>query len=529
MQDPQHYERLSGDVGQLAAASADDTDDDRDDDVFRPEIVPIAEGEVTLGKSGVPTEWSEDVLREATEQGVFDNAKLLKGRPGPNPHKPIDEQAPPDEIVGDAGTFRYEDGRGPVSNGDGVVTDDHIADLIEHGLVDISPDTFRKTGEFDEQLADGEGAYPVEEILDVPWMTILDKAAGENAELEPAEAEALAALPRAEDFGDASAEQLASLQFLRFWPSPLEASNASDLEAAADALDAIGGVDAILRAPLDADGEPQNPELLAVLDPEAADLGSLNEAIRDALAETPFAVDEGYNWVPELEHEHLAARTAHRQSTIGAESLADPADDTTMTDDNTTKEELHEQLAAARSELDEQEDQIETLQDETEELEATNEELEAEKETLEAENEDLKENNETFRRALAAKYAEQSPMDAESAMDRLSVDDMVEDLDDGPDGDDDDRSPKERLSEQLAAGIEMRGSGTDNPDGGEPSDADLEQAEQLAGRVLTVDDVKRINNEGVSNREYVKREHDVDPADYGSVSSLKQAVGEGGD
>lgn len=510
---------MRGGVAQLADAP------DSDDDVFRPEIVPVGEGEVTVGQSKKKSEWGRSALKAAVEQGAFDNAKLLKGRPGPNPHKPITEQAPPDEIVGSTGTFRYEDGRGPVSNGDGVVTDDHIASLIDHGLVEISPDAFRTLGDYDEALADGEGAYPVEEIIDVPWMTIIDKGAGQNAELGEAEAEALAALPRFDDLdSDPESEQLARLQFLRFWPSGFADASRDELEAAADVVDAIAGVDAVLRAPMGEDSEPRDPELLAILDADVADFGALNDDLRDALDGTPFEVGGDYHWVPDLEHEHLAE---HSNRPIGAD--ADPSDSTDgpMSDD-TTNEELREQLAAAEKENNQMEAQIEDLEDDKEDLETETDELEDEIEALEDENETLEENNETFQRALAETYAEQSPMSVEAAMERNTVDQMVEDLDDGPDGDDDDRSPKERLSEQLAAGIQMRGQNTDDTAGGELSDEQEAEAEQLAGNVLTLNDIQRINGEGITKREYVKREHDIDPAEYGSEDSLREALAAGG-
>jgi hypothetical protein len=186
-----HHEQLAG--GTARIVDFEDTDDGT---VHRPEIVPLGEGDTTTGQSGKETYWDREFLQEATDAGVFDHAKLLRARPGPNPHKPMAEQAAPEEIVGDAGTFHYEEGRGPVSNGDGTLLDDHLAALIEHDLVEISPDMWRELGEYDEEI----GAYRPAEILSVPYMTIVDRGAGRKAELSlsDADAEALAALPRFE-------------------------------------------------------------------------------------------------------------------------------------------------------------------------------------------------------------------------------------------------------------------------------------------------------------------------------------------
>lgn len=250
---------------------------------------------------------------------------------------------------------------------------------------------------------------------------------------------------------------------------------------------------------------------VTVVDRGSAPSASIEPATAEALGYNPDAGAGG------LDEDGQDAQTSDEPAESGEDH------DTPMPDDK-TKEELREQLAAAQAEVTEKEEQVEDLRSEKETLEETKEELESTKEELESEKEELEENNETFQRALAAKYAEQSPMDAEKAMERLEIDDMVEDLDPGPDGDEDDRSPKERLSEQLAAGISLRGQGTEETETGSLSDEDLENAEQLAGSVLSLTDIQRVNQEDISRREYLQREHDVDPVEYGSEDSLRQAI-----
>ena len=124
-----HAETLSGGVASI----------DENDEGQQVRIVPLGEGDITRGGSGKETYWDREVLKEAVDSGAFDKAKLLKGRPGEG-HKDILEQADPDEIVGSAGTFEYEDGVGPVSE-NAEVLDDHLADLVDAGLV-----TRRKDG-----------------------------------------------------------------------------------------------------------------------------------------------------------------------------------------------------------------------------------------------------------------------------------------------------------------------------------------------------------------------------------------------
>lgn len=152
-------------------------------------INPIPEGERTSGQSGEETVWPEETLREAVESGALDGATIVKGEGGRNPHFPMDEQVPPENILGRVDSWEYEDGVGPV--GEAQLADEDIANRVELGLLDVSPDMFRELGEFDEQLQ----AKPAESIIEMPRITVLETGAARNATIEPARAEALAIDP----------------------------------------------------------------------------------------------------------------------------------------------------------------------------------------------------------------------------------------------------------------------------------------------------------------------------------------------
>ena len=662
------YERPRGGVAQLAAVAEDDEDDE-----YHPEIVPIPEGEVTIGAGSkeemgepTPTEWERDPLKRATELGVFDNAKLIRGNAGINPHIGMDEQPSPDDIVGHAGTFSYEEGRGPVSNGDGVILDDHLAQLVDHGLLEISPDMFRHLGEFDETLADGEGAYSVEEIVACPRMTILDRGASPNAELGPAETEALAALPEYDDItteqlaavGDAVrwesdaggerepsdvrygvvvdglqdgaedsllvavyqanqdydgwetrneqntikeenletvgndgkaslpsvadvigteqnampapladhtdslVEQLGQLHYLRFWPDPvpgMESDTAGAFEMAANAVDTIDGVTSILRTDTDDEGAVRDGELFAIIDPDQAPLGTLNDDLVSALDETPFAVGGAFNWVPELQTEHLAAgdvgaaasNEEHSNQPIGADTdPSDPAaDDNTpsnMSDDPDIGDMSIEQLAAAN-------DEVATLKDDKETLETEKSDLRDEKKTLEGEVDekddriDELEDEAEFSRRQAAMIAAggnesvaDTLVDSERSGDELA--EMALDSDHGPEvlagveseeentePEEEQLSPRERLQEQLAGTSGPRGGASDerttsDNGGGEATQEQLAAAEERSLAIMSSTDLRAVQNEGTSKREYVQEEYDVDPVQFDTKDELRAAA-----
>ena len=528
--DEENIETLSSGV----AALVDGADDQ--DDSYQARVVPIGEGDITRGGSGKETYWDAETLREGVESGAFNGAKLLKGRAGAG-HKSMLDQADPDEIVGKVPSFDYEDGVGPV--GDGDLLDEHLAKLVDHELLEVSPDMWRVLGEYDEELS----AYRVDEIIDVPYITLLDRGASEGASISPAEgdAEALGAVgwgdrvkelaetlampaetvrDRLEQLADPEQdvdveleEQLSRLFTLRFTAYG-EMFGDEFLDEAVDNLEAIAGISAARSESQD------NPELIAIVDRESVDsLDDLNDEIVDALEGTPFEVHDSFDWVEDVTWEGLGQPSGDGSpSDERAESRAGTADTTPQME----PDELQEQLAEVRSERDELESEKDDLAEQLSEKEETIENYEDRIDELEGEVEPLAE-------MLAELVAEDSVLTAESVADRFEPSEMVEMLAEngGWDGDDD-RSKLDVVKEQLSGAPDPRGEGGD-PEGGTGglSDEDLAQAEQLADDVMTAED--RLNA-GDSGREYLKQTYDVDPAEFDDAGELRAAIrGNGGD
>lgn len=411
------HERLApGDTG-VAAVS-----DTTGSDTFPVRIVPIPEGETTVGMSEEATVWPRETLETSVDRGVWQGAKLLKS-PGGDGHKEMFAQADPDNIVGRVTDSRYEPGVGPVL--DAELLDEQLARLVEHDLVGVSPDMFRDLGDYDPERE----ATPADRIHAVPYITILDQGASPDASIEPADAEALAA-------SDAG-------QFL---------------------LDGGGG---------DTD--------------------------------------------------------QHSESDEEAESSTDPSDPThSMSDPDDPQEriqELQEQLAAVKQEkqqLAEQTDDLESELDDTEsELEETEAELEATAERLD----ETEDQVEDFNRVLAERVAADSPFTADTLVEKHSTEDLAEAIvaNEGlADEDDEDYDPVEKVNEQLASPPAHRGQ---PPEEDAPSDPEqLAAANDLGRNVLTLKDVRDLEREQLSPREYLKREYDVDPAEYETERSLRAAV-----
>jgi hypothetical protein len=150
-------------------------------------IVPIAEGEITDGQSGERAVFGRNALRQAAESGALDGATIVKGEGGENPHFPMDEQVPPENVLGRVDEWTYEEGVGPV--GEAQLADAEMARRIDLDLLDVSADLLRRLGDYDE-TAD---ARRVDEIVAMPRITVLEQGAAPGASIETADQEALAA------------------------------------------------------------------------------------------------------------------------------------------------------------------------------------------------------------------------------------------------------------------------------------------------------------------------------------------------
>jgi len=501
---PEQHERLA----EGGFARLEDEDDDTD--TYSARVIPIGEGDTTTGGSGKKTYWGPEVLRQGVEDGAFDGAKILKGRPDDG-HKGMLDQADPDNIVGSVDNFGYEDGVGPVSE-DADLIDEHIAQLVEHGLVDVSPDMFRKLGEYDEEL----GAYPVEKIIDVPYLTLLDNGASPSATIEPAMAEALGFNGRAE-----AAEQLAKLFTLTF-NAYGEMFGDEFLDEAVDNLEAIEGVSAT-RSSTNTD-----PELQATIDREAvASLDSLNDQIIDALEDTPFDIHESYDWIDDVAWEGLSeAGGSGRESDEPAESGMGTGGTTGSSTPHmgNNNDDLQEQLAEVRTERNQLEDEAEDLQEQLADKEEQISDYEETVEQLKEERDELEEEVEPLVEMLADLAAEDSKLSADKIADRFQAGELVEMLaEDAGWSDEDDETPVEVVREQLAGTPNPRGEGGEGDDP-TPSDEDLERGEQLAGGVLTASERMEVEDADMSEVEFFRQEYDVDATEFDTESELREAV-----
>lgn len=498
--DPEQFERLAPNEGGFARLTSEDSDED-DTDTYSARIIPIGEGDTTTGGSGKETNWDREVLRDAVEKGAFDGAKLLKGRPGDG-HKPMLDQADPDNIVGQVGSFEYVDGVGPVSE-DADIIDEHIAQLVDHGLIEVSPDMFRELGEYDEEL----GAYNAENIIDVPYITLLDSGASGSASIEPATAEALGVDPRAE-----VVEQLSQLFTLTFRAYG-EMFGDEFLDAAVENLESITGVSATRTS------SNTDPELQATIDRDAVEsLDDLNDQIIDALEGTPFEQSDSYDWIEEVAWEGLgdgSISDERAESRAGSDDSKTDNTNSTMPDDD----DLHEQLAEIRQERNALEEEREDLQEQLADKEETIDEYKDEIEQLEEERDELQEDVEPLVEMLADLAAQDSALPSDKLAERFGAGELVEMLAEDAGWDEDsDEAPVEKVREQLAGSPSPRGEGNGDD---QVDDDDLEQAEQLAGEVMSASD--RISQNGQSNVEFLRQEYDVDPAEYNDVEQLRAA------
>lgn len=185
------YERL---------ASAATVDEAAGADSWQIRGVAIGAGDVTTGQSGIETRWPADVLEDTAEALAGDEATVVSGPGGERgPHWEMDEQVPPEQIVGSV-TFDFQEGIGLTYGG--KIIDEGLAKRIDAGLVDVSPDMWRR---LDEQH--GDGPAEVAEIVGIPRLTVVERGAGPSASVEVAGGQAALAEYLAE--GSVGSDQLA--------------------------------------------------------------------------------------------------------------------------------------------------------------------------------------------------------------------------------------------------------------------------------------------------------------------------------
>jgi hypothetical protein len=115
--------------------------------------IALGVDDVTHGKSGVPTLWSAEVLRDAATR--FEGIPLAK-----NDHDPM-EQPNADNVVGEVTEAKFRPGIGVAFKG--RIIDADIARKIDEGLLDVSPVMARTLA--DEAVeVNGEEVRPAESI-----------------------------------------------------------------------------------------------------------------------------------------------------------------------------------------------------------------------------------------------------------------------------------------------------------------------------------------------------------------------------
>ncbi|NUC71700.1 hypothetical protein HTZ84_05150 [Haloterrigena sp. SYSU A558-1] len=511
-------------------------------------INPIPEGERTVGhRPGSEDDevaiWDPEPMKEAVESGALDGSTIVKGRAGKNPHYGFDEQVAADDVLGKVEKWEYEDGVGPV--GKAQLADEGIADRIELDLLDVSGDWLRRLGEYDDE----RGGKPVEEVLGLPRVTVVERGASNaSIDLEPETAEALGYNPDAPDVGQEQHADTLTPAPPDGWVDFYDQLTAGDAVAVSGAYYSDGDYYVSIHPEGDAleEPDPSLGEAIATLGPFPADRseGSITLPLEEPIEQSqtlhavlreaddgagdPIEIDGRHvmNGAvvrvadPEGEAEYLADPDASNK-TIGAAtgtSPDTPADTTDPTDMGSNDNELREQLAEVRDERDELEDDKSDLEEQLAEKNSTIEDYEDRIDELEEEVGPIKE-------LLAEIAVGDQPLDPDRIAETHDTEELVEML--AGDVEEDDLSYSEKVKEQLAAPLSPRGQGEEES-GPDLGDVDSEQVEQLAGSVLSLSDMQRIHNEDISRREYLQREYDVDPAQYNSEPALRDAIGENG-
>lgn len=524
------------------------TDSDTDD-LPTVRVVPITEGERVTGfrpdeADNAPAIWDKEPLQEAVEQGKLaapdgSPTKIVKGGGGKNPHHELGSQVPPEDILGKIERWEYEDGVGPVGYAD--IVDEEIADRIDADLLDVSADWFRSLGEYD---ADRDGK-PVDKILALPRVTVLDRGASDGASIEPATAEALGYNAAARDGDDehqailrlGARSESGDVEQLALYPMQFfghgEFVGEEFINRAVNGLEEIAGVSAV------ASDAQDDPELVAILEPEEANLNELDTQLEDALDETPFEPIGDFDWVERVSSDLLAATGSGIDQAL--DELAESSGGQFNSTNTMSDEDLHEQLAEVRQERDE-------LESETSELEEQMAALEDEKSDLEEQLSDLEEQVEAkadaveslqdeiapWKEMLARIAASDSMLNPEQVAQTQSFEQLSEQVistmtdDEG----DEEQSPMEVVEEQLAGTVDPRGEGSPDDDTPEEglNEEQLAEANDRAREVMGADDVMAAAEEQLSAREYVTQAYGVDPASCDSTSEFRRKVSsEGGD
>jgi predicted nucleic acid-binding Zn-ribbon protein len=501
MTDHDDHEQLADGVGSVLAGDGDDAPG------RRVRIVPIGEGDITRGESGDIKRWGREALQAAAADGTLNGALIVKGTGGENPHFPLDEQVPPENILGRVDDWEYEEGTGPVGHAD--LADEDIADRVELGLLDVSADIFHDVADPEADVLD------VSEIVAMPRVTILEYGASHSASIEADTAAALGLDP----------DEYASQQ------SPGDGDGDGDGDADVAGDDAGAGVEQnALRRWL-----KRGRELLTPPD----DVDSAGAALAGANAEGLAAAAQASGEFDETTQNNIETTGAATDSSdTPSDTPVDQPNPTFDTDPMTDDDPLQEQLAEAReriasleSDLSEKDDEIEQLQADLDDKDDEIDQLRSAKEDAEGDLEQLREEIQPWQEMLAEIATGGSMLAPEHVAASQSFEQLSERVLQEFADEDDDASPMDRLQAQLSDTVRARGDGPSDPETDRLTDEQRAQADSLAQSVMNVDDLKQAETEGLAPREYVRQRYDIDPVAADSEAELrrKKATANGGD
>lgn len=196
-----------------------------------------------------------------------------------------------------------------------------------------------------------------------------------------------------------------------------DAYNNEDTETAAANLNDIAGVTAVLSTPSNEEGDG-HAEILLVVDRDGdADLNTLDDDIQAAVEETPFEVDDGFDWYEEATHGDLRAAAAagdDEPNPTDDQPTADNPNDTmsdTDPQDDTPTDDAPDDVTTQRNGID-LDDEVIIEEERHQELQskaALADDLETELDGVKSDLEHARENNEIVADVFASLLADRGP------------------------------------------------------------------------------------------------------------------------
>lgn len=498
-----------------------------DSGTFTVRVNPLSEGEITTGQSGEASHWGKEALQQAVDSGALDGATIVKGEGGANPHFPLDEQVPPENIIGKVPEWEYQDGVGPVGEAD--IVDEQMANRIDAGLLEVSADLLRELGEYNQE----KNANDVETILGMPRITVLERGASSNASITPATAEALGVNVDGTEADDlVTQEQLAvngvSSGDVVVWESDGGGSREPSGLRYGEVVNELpdGPEESVLVAVYQADSDYESWENRGEeVTIKAENLEVIGSNGKDSFPPISDVFGEqNAGFIERISSAVASKLRSEDVEQLGESEVNEPAEsgadeeETDMPNDN-----LQEQLAEVKSEKEQLASQKNDLEEQLSEKEDALEDREEQLSEKEEEIENLQEDIKPLKELLAEIAADGSLLDPKSVAESNSVRSLVDMLAGG----EDDKSYTEKVQEQLAGTVNPRG----DADGGEdnPDEEQLAEANDRAFELINGTDVVQMSDSDLSPAEFVREQKGIDPVQFSSRESLRSAYEQKGE